>query len=382
MKKRILCMLLCVTMAFAAIGCGSKETASDKAVVENETPEEVVEENVENETSLSEEIVEETFVESEWKKENIVYGETRTTPFGSYVVIGPLEGNPNLEQYEINFDGHIFQVVLPKDMGDSIDYNEEGHTISFYNKDRSKIAGFFYTKGGFDELDAYYSCYYAMQNFGANTENEEIIVLDEETLKAYQFGTSESYNNLAYLSCWNIGSEKTYNDKMYENVGYNYRFFYGENNETFNRETVKTIMESFVFLTDKNESVIATNKKQNENTSYLDSNNKLDSATLEKFGLSNTNLIFKPDTIVESNEEFVTLTIKNVSEEDIRTYITEISNNVELTETVMLSFDLEKAINDITNGMPATYNYSANGNDYAFMVNMSNNTLEIKIKLK
>lgn len=361
-------------MAFSTlVGCGAKETTPTNESVEtkeNESIEEVSETVTEETNNANEEVIEETFVESEWKKENIVYGETRTTPFGSYVVLGPLEENPNLEKYEINYDGHIFQVDLPKDMGDSIDYNEEGHTISFYNKDRSKIAGFFYTKGGFDELDAYYSCYYAMQSFGANTDNEEIIVVDEETLKAYQFGTTEQYKYLAYLSCWNIGDEKMYNEKMYENVGYNYRFFYGENNETFNRETVKTIMESFTFLTNEN------------NPNGNSSNKQLDSDTLDKFGLSNTNLTFKADTIIETNEDFVIITIKNVTEEDIRTYFTEITNVVTLTGVMINTFNLEEAITSLVNEVPATYNYSANGKDFALMVNMSNNVLEMKIKIK
>ena len=259
MKKRIFCMFLCVSMAFTAIGCGSKETASDKAVVENETPEEKIEEvstlteeEAEVESTLTEEVVEETFVESEWKKENIVYGERITTPFGSYVVIGPDEKNPNLEKHEIDFDGHIFQVSLPKDVGDRVEYNEEKHILNFYNKDSSKVVSIVYTKGAFNKLTATSECEYVMEELGADTTNEEIIVLDEATYKAYQFGTMEGYPNLAYLSCWNIGPEKVYRDKTYENVGYNYRLFYGETNETFNRETVKTVIESFTFLTDEN----------------------------------------------------------------------------------------------------------------------------------
>lgn len=267
MKRKFLCTLLCVTMAFSTlVGCGAKETTPTNESVEtkeNESIEEVsetvteetnnaneeVDETITEETNnTGEEVVEETFVESEWKKENIVYGETRTTPFGSYVVVGPLEENPNLEQYEIDFDGHIFQVAMPKDVGDRIEYNEETNTINFFNKDNSKIVGITYTKGAFDTLDAYYSCYYAIEDLGVDTTNEEIIILDEKIYSAYQFAKGGYYKNLAYLSCWNIGTEKTYDGTLYENVGYNYRLFYGENNETFNRETVKTIMESFTFL--------------------------------------------------------------------------------------------------------------------------------------
>lgn len=267
MKRKILCTLLCVTMAFSIlIGCGGKETTPTNESVEtkenevieevsetvteetNNTSEEVDETITEETNNTSEEVVEETFVESEWKKENIVYGETRTTPFGSYVVVGPLEENPNLEQYEIDFYGHIFQVAMPKDVGDRVEYEEERHILNFFNKDFSKVVSIVYTKGAFNSLTAIEECEYIMKEIGADTTNEEITVLDEATYKAYQFGKSEDYPNLAYLGCWNIGPEKVYKDKTYENVGYNYRLFYGETNETFNRETVKTIMESFTFL--------------------------------------------------------------------------------------------------------------------------------------
>lgn len=388
MKRKFLCTLLCVTMAFSTlVGCGAKEiTSTNESVeaieteVENEPTEEVSEKATEESKETNEEIVEETFVESKWKEENIVYGRTEYTPFGYYNIIGPLEGNPNLEQYEINFDGHIFQVVMPKDVGNSIEYNEERHILNFFNKDSSKVVSIVYTKGAFNSLTATSECEYIMKELGADTTNEDIIVLDETTYKAYQFGKTEVYPNLAYLGCWNIGSEKMYKDKMYENVGYNYRLFYGETNETFNRETVKTIMESFTFLTDESESYVALN--QNQSTTSLNTNNQLDSETLERFGLGNTNLTFKPDTIIETNEDSITITVKNVTEEDIRTYFTEITNVVTLTGVMINTFDLEEAIGSLVNEIPATYNYSTNGNEYSFMVNMSNNVLEMKIKIK
>ena len=368
MKKRILSTLLCVTIiATMLVGCG-------KDVEKAETNETLVE------VEQKEEVQEETFVESEWKEENIVLGEIREVDFGRYMVIEQHEENPNLEKYEIEFDGHIFQVSLPKDVGDNIEYNEDKHVLNFFNSDKSKVVSIVYTKGAFNSLTATDECEYVMSEIGADTTNEEIVVLDETTYKAYQFGKNEVYLNLAYLSCWNIGTEKTYKDKIYENVGYNYRLFYGETNDSFNRDTVKTIMESFKFITDKNESILYSTDILNKSEMSL-VNNQLDSQTLEKFGLNDMNLIFNENTTIETGTKYISLKINNATENEVRTYLTEISNKVELKGIVIFSFDLETEINNIVSGVPTTYSYSQNGKNYMLMMAMNDNVLEMNFTL-
>ena len=96
MKRKLLCTLLCVTMAFSTLaGCGAKETTSTNVVVEKEE----IETQVENEESTVEEqeVTNNEIIVEDERPEGAVVGETYTTDWGTYTIVDSVNGLDNIE---------------------------------------------------------------------------------------------------------------------------------------------------------------------------------------------------------------------------------------------------------------------------------------------
>lgn len=256
MRKKLMMMLLCATMAATALaGCGSKETdaesvestsieSTEATTPEASMPSVEVDPEIEN-------------VKDEVLPENT----TINMDFGTITRLGDNADYPtDIENVEIYFNGQTFQMALPKDMCVDFEYDLEMNVLNIFNEGRTKRAWIYFTESLTPESTKGLSTLETLKdvtNYYGYTmlDNAELTTLIDEELQTCQYVpvvTNDGMYTGTYLNY------KTYTGEMEETKtsageivnmypGISYRFFYGETDAAAARMATY-IAESFVVV--------------------------------------------------------------------------------------------------------------------------------------
>lgn len=128
MKRTLFTTILCAITATAFLsGCNKSTVAEPEASLESTMAQSEVEESVPEETTPEPVVIE--------------------TVFGSYTRLGENEDYPEtLENVEIDLNGQIFQLSLPKDMGGNFKFDADTNSLFIYSNDKSKVAYIYFTE--------------------------------------------------------------------------------------------------------------------------------------------------------------------------------------------------------------------------------------------
>lgn len=162
MKRKKLVTLLFTIFASACMaltGCSTEEVVSEEPVIseqssnEEEMTEEISEEVATEEISEEVESVEKPSEEANLdvvieaspelqasKDEMIPLGVETAMEFGTITRLGNNKDYPNaLEDYEICFEGQLFQISLPKDMCAEFEWDIEKKILKIFDENKTKI---------------------------------------------------------------------------------------------------------------------------------------------------------------------------------------------------------------------------------------------------
>ena len=134
MKKLFTSVLLITLMLFCLMvgGCGKTEEPMDEPVV--------------SETPTTEPVVEVDPGIEDIKEENLPEETVMNTEFGKIIRLGDNEIYPDMfEDLEIEYNGQIFQISLPKDMCVKFTWDFEGNVLTIANADDSRWLYFVYS---------------------------------------------------------------------------------------------------------------------------------------------------------------------------------------------------------------------------------------------
>lgn len=286
MRKRLLTILLCVTMVASTLcGCGSKETDTkpiesteveeQKEVVESEAvkepetiaQEEVVEPSSEPieeptpETNVNLDIVVEVSPEiQEAKDTTFPIGVEVERDFGSLKRLGDNEDYPNaLENVEIQFKDVVFQVALPKDMCISFKSDKEAQQLNIYNMDESKRVWFFFTKMTLTEDEKVAMSEEDFKSYITkrvekpldNAKVKTLVETKDVVVQSVPSQTSPWIGEFVLYSTFNnepFEKENENNEMVMHDSGWEYSFLYGDADTSASPELASYIAESFKII--------------------------------------------------------------------------------------------------------------------------------------
>ncbi len=285
MRKNRLILLLCTTIvATLTTGCGKSDTLVVLSQNEPATSAEITQsDNAFKTDAVTETITtDESIFESESQTEEEIVPEIIVieTDFGSYTRLGTNVDYPTyLEDVELNVHGQIYQLSLPKDMGDSFSYDSDTNSLFIYNKDKSKLAFIYLTEFLQTENNKIAYDTETMKNvisfdsFDALTDAEVVTTLDTDSLivqhipAALNIITENDYIHNAYTG--EVVRYQIYDtDTNIDNActGTKYTFFYGEDIGS----TPKTyIAESFHVLETNQKSDIELQSESDLSTTLI-----------------------------------------------------------------------------------------------------------------
>lgn len=299
MKKKLLTMLLCVTMISSILcACGNKETEPQKSTEVEEQKEEVESEVEEVKDNTSEEVVEETKddkpeevveetpepmeEEIEEPKEEInanldivvevpqeiqqakdvqmPIGVETTMDFGILTRLGDNEDYPNaLENVEIHYLDKVFQVALPKDMCVSFKFDKEAQQLNIYNIDQSKRVWFFFTDMTLREdekiamSDEDFKSYITkrVEKPLDNAKVKTLVETKDVVVQSVPSQTSPWIGEFVLYSTFNnepFEKENENNEMVMHDSGCEYSFLYGDTDTSASPELASYIAESFKII--------------------------------------------------------------------------------------------------------------------------------------
>ena len=264
MKRKKLVTLLFTSFASACMaltGCGTEEVVSEEPTIseqssnEEEMTEEIFEEVATEEISEEVENVEKPSVEANLdivieaspelqasKEEMMPLGVETTMDFGTITRLGDNKDYPNaLEDYEICFEGQLFQISLPKDMCAEFEWDFDYNSLKIYNADKSKQFFVF-------QINQYIPI--ESKNVQSTTEEMNSVI----TMLG---GTPIDNSTVTYLENDNVMSQKiNANFGDYEGELLVYQEYQGEAYEIVNEEnTTSMVIDTsnfFMFYGDAN----------------------------------------------------------------------------------------------------------------------------------
>lgn len=384
MRKKLMMMLLCATMAATALaGCGSKETdveSEESTTVESkevkESSEDVsAETNTEpvEETKANLDVVIELPPEVQAQKdERLPVGSPATMKFGTITRLGDNVDYPNaLEDVEIYFNGQTFQMALPKDLCVDFEYDLEMNVLNIFNEGRTKRAWIFFTESLTPESTKGIATLETMNNvtnyYGYTMlDNAELTTLIDEELQTCQYVpvmTKDGLYNGTYLSykiyTGEVEESKTSSGEVVNMYpGTSYMFYYGETDKAA-AGMATYIAESFVVV--------------GENGNHTNSKPPMVDEGIEdltKYGMPE-NVSLPNGTELHDLQGRLAINVANTTDEEMIAFIDAFASEVEWVGTYEFVDTMDGAgIIAECKKTPTLYKftYTFNGEEYVFNI--------------
>lgn len=363
-------------MSMILAGCGTEEVVSSEPVVSEEPSSVEVSEEISEEESIEESSMEPNYdvvieVDPEFmtrKEEIFPVGTTVDTDFGSVTRLGDNEMYPNaLEDLEINFQGKVIQMSLPKDMCWRITWDLETNELYIFNEDESKKMYFQLSKGYAEkDISDYVYTIEPLNTFLNNAwgiqviENDELLFNEENKIQRYEINaTRESCVGRVVLYCIpdNNPIEELQSDGTVKTIFHpeRYVFFYGELNNENNNDYINVISSSIRIITDE-ESVIVENEQIKED--------------LTIYGIPEGVILPESATLDSDNSGYTTIFIPLNNKEDCIKLLDDINASTPVTERMgyLDSFSGEAAMDVVDEYMEVNCEFDYNGNHYWLIV--------------
>ena len=377
-RKKLITLLLSLIMIMSMIlaGCGTEEVVSSEPAIPEEPTSVEVSEEISEEESIEESSMEPNYdvvieVDPEFmtrKEEIFPVGTTVDTDFGSVTRLGDNEMYPNaLEDLEINFQGKVIQMSLPKDMCGRITWNLETNELHIFNEDESKrmYMQFIETYSEKDISDTTYTIEYltgflnAAWSIEVDTNNE-LLISEENNINRYEINATRGdyIGKLVYYVIPDTNpTEELQSDGTAKTIYYpeNLVFCYGETSIVDNNEYMNTISSSIQVIVGEDSAIIENEQIKEDLTIY---------------GIPEGVTLPESATLDSDNSGYTTIFIPLNNKEDCITLLDDINASTPVTERMgyLDSFSGEAAMAVVDEYMEVNCEFDYNGKHYWLIV--------------